>query len=255
MEPISFTAHNIKLDDGEQTMPEMGGDVSRYPWFVAAMRILSLVFPGDKSRYSVVDLGCLEGGYAVEFARMGFQSLGVEVRESNFAACQYVKERVNLPNLSFVRDDVWNIAKYGSFDVAFCRGILYHLERPRTFLELLSKVTKRVIILQTHFATENPHRTFNLSDLEEWEGATGRWYTEYFTPPDAETSEQNKWAAWNNTRSFWLTRPWILQSLQEVGFDLVFEQFDGLVPSIVTAMTTGEYCEDRGTFVGVRTAS
>jgi SAM-dependent methyltransferase len=255
LEPINFTAHNIRLENGEYTKPEMGGDVSQYPWFVAARRVLSLVLREDKSRYSLVDLGCLEGGYTVEFARMGFQSLGLEVRESNFAACQYVKERVNLPNLSFVRDDVWNVEKYGSFDATFCCGILYHMDRPRAFLELLSKITKTVIILQTHFARENNNEKFKLSGLTEWEGATGKWYREYASTPNTATREQSKWSSWSNTKSFWLTRPWILQSLQSVGFDLVFEQFDGLPPDIVTSMTTGEYrCEDRSTFVGVRTA-
>ena len=255
MEPISFTAHNIKLENGECTKPEMVWDVSQYHCFVAARRVLSLVLREDKSRYSLVDLGCLEGGYTVEFARMGFRSLGIEVREGNFAACQYVKDRVNLPNLSFARDDVWNVEKYGSFDATFCCGILYHMDRPRAFLELLSKVTKSVIIIHTHFAIENNNEKFNLSGLAEWEGATGKWYREYTSTPDAETREQNRWSSWNNTKSFWLTREWILQSLQSLGFDLVFEQFDGLAPNILMAMTTGEYrTEDRGTFVGVRTA-
>jgi len=40
LEPISFTAHNIKLENGEYTKPEMGGDVSQYPCFVAARRVL-----------------------------------------------------------------------------------------------------------------------------------------------------------------------------------------------------------------------
>ena len=101
LESIDFTAHNIRLKDGEFTKPEMAINMAQYPWFVSARRVLSLAFPGDKSRYSVIDLGYLEGGYAVEFARMGFRSLGVEVRKSNFAACRYVKDRVALPNLSF----------------------------------------------------------------------------------------------------------------------------------------------------------
>jgi hypothetical protein len=43
----------------------------------------------------IADLGCLEGGYAVEFTRMGFSEVvGIEVRKSNFANCMFVKERV-----------------------------------------------------------------------------------------------------------------------------------------------------------------
>jgi hypothetical protein len=52
------------------------------PRFVSARRVLETVFPGDKSKFRIADLGCLEGGYTVEFARMGFQALGLEVRDS-----------------------------------------------------------------------------------------------------------------------------------------------------------------------------
>jgi len=69
------------------------------------------VFPGDKSDLRLADLGCLEGGFAVEFARMGFQVLGVEVREANIPACKYVKANTNLPNLEFIKDDARSIAK------------------------------------------------------------------------------------------------------------------------------------------------
>ena len=251
---INFTAHNVRLDNGEQTKPEIGYEMSEYPWFVSARKVLSLIFPSDKSPYSVLDLGCLEGGYTVEFARMGFRALGIEVRESNFAACRYVKERVALPNLSFARDDVWNAEKYGSFDAVFCCGLLYHLEQPRAFLKLLSRIAKRVLIVQTHFATGNVSNKFALSKLTESEGAAGQWYTEYAKPPDDATREAGKWSAWSNTKSFWLTRPWILQSIYDAGFDVVFEQFDSLAPSIAAAMTSGYYyTDDRGTFVGVRT--
>jgi hypothetical protein len=36
----SFTAHNIRLDDGALTKPEAGETIDRHPWFLAAKRIL-----------------------------------------------------------------------------------------------------------------------------------------------------------------------------------------------------------------------
>ena len=77
---------------------------------------------GDRSEIRIADLGCLEGGFAVEFARMGFQVVGIEVRENNIAACNYVKAHTSLPNLRFVHDSAWNIAQHGSFDAIFCCG-------------------------------------------------------------------------------------------------------------------------------------
>jgi SAM-dependent methyltransferase len=124
---VTFTAHNIRLDSGVETKPELGFLLADHPWCVSAKRILETVFPSDKSRVRVADLGCLEGGYAVEFARMGFQVLGVEVRESNMAACRHVQSGLNLPNLQFVQDNAWNVAKHGPFDAIFCCGLLYQL--------------------------------------------------------------------------------------------------------------------------------
>jgi tRNA G46 methylase TrmB len=59
---------------------------------------------------------------------MGMHALGVEVRASNFANCTEVRRRAGVPNLSFVQDDVWNLAAYGPFDAIFCCGLLYHLD-------------------------------------------------------------------------------------------------------------------------------
>ena len=139
---VEFTAHNIRLDDGTLTKPDVGHSMDAYPWFVSARRILETVFPGDKHNLRLADLGCLEGGYAVEFARMGFQVLGIDVREANIAACNYVKSETNLPNLKFVKDDVLNITKYGVFDVVFCCGLLYHLDKPAQAKEHLQRALK-----------------------------------------------------------------------------------------------------------------
>ncbi|MGB9223237.1 MAG: SAM-dependent methyltransferase, partial [Mycobacterium sp.] len=78
---LEFTAHNIRLDDGTFTKPESTHSMVDHPWFISARGILETVFPGDKSKLRLADVGCLEGGYAVEFARMGFRVLGIEVRE------------------------------------------------------------------------------------------------------------------------------------------------------------------------------
>lgn len=249
-----FTTHNIRLDDGSFTKPDVGYSMESHPWLVSSRRILDILYPGDKSQLRLADLGCCEGGYAVEFARMGFQVLGLEVRESNLLACQYVKERTNLPNLEFVRDNAWNIEKHGIFDVVFCCGLFYHLDRPKQFLELLSKVTSRLLILQTHFATLQPNSKYGLSDSTENEGLKGRWYTEFTNDQEFKNREASKWASWDNYKSFWIQREYLLQAIQNAGFDLVLEQFDSLGSNIVFSMLEGYYrTDDRGTFIGIKT--
>lgn len=273
---VTFTAHNIRLDDGSCTRPGDARTMDAHPWYLAARRVLETVFPGDRSGLRLADLGCLEGGYAVEFARLGFQVLGVDVRESNIAACNHVRARTRLPNLSFVKDDVANIAKHGTFDAIFCCGLLYHLDKPKAFLEALAGVTRRLLIVQTHFATapdeaaalprwlrallpepEDPQiAKFHLSELAENEGLQGRWYREFPEDHPFSSREVERWSSWENTRSFWPQREFLIQAIRDAGFDLVMEQFDGLTPAIADSMLRGSYRTDgRGTFIGIKTAT
>ena len=249
-----FTAHNVRLDSGAFTKPEMATCLESHLSFVSARRVLETVFPGDKRGVRLVDLGCLEGGYAVEFARLGFQVLGLEVREANFAACRYVKENTSLPNLEFVKDDAWNVARHGTFDAVFCSGLLYHIDQPKRFLELLSQVTRKLLIVQTQFSTERPSASFPLSEIDENEGMLGRWYPEFEGDEAFRNREKSRWASWDNLRSFWPKREFLIQAIQDVGFDLVMEQFDGLGPDIQGSMTSGYYhTDERGSFIGIKT--
>ncbi len=252
---ITFSGHNIRLDDGSQTKPELGYTMEEHGWVQATKRLLQTLFPGDKSGVRLADLGCLEGGYAVEFARLGFDVMGLEVRQSNYEACEYVRQRVNLPRLSFVQDDAWNIEQHGKFDVMFCCGLFYHLDRPREFLEVLSRATSQVLILQTHFSTGVDSLTFNLSPLTEHDGLQGRWYSEFVSDESFADRENARWSSWDNTRSFWVKRENLLQAINAAGFDIVLEQYDSMAPNIAEAMTAGYYRkEDRGTFIGIKSA-
>ena len=201
-------------------------------------------------------LAAWRGGFAVEFARAGFETLGLEVRESNFAACQHVKRHLDLPNLSFVRDDAWNLARYGRFDVVFCCGLLYHIERPVAFIHMLSELADRALILNTHFAADAPNAAQPLGEMTEHEGVQGRWFVEYDPAQvtDEAALDKLKWASWSNHRAFWIRRESLFDVLRDARFDLVYEQMDCISGSIAASMQSGYYRdEQRGMFVGVRT--
>jgi hypothetical protein len=64
---MRFTAHNIRFPNSECTVP---GEpiLADIPQAVAIRRTLDIAFAGRVSGKSLVDLGCLEGGWTVEFA-------------------------------------------------------------------------------------------------------------------------------------------------------------------------------------------
>src|SRR4051812_40267982 len=98
--PRGFTAHNIRLDDGSFTYPE-APTIDKMGDYLCVKNLLPVLFPGGWAGRRIVDLGCLEGGYATEFARLGLDSTGIEVRESNIANAEYIRSKTNLPNLRF----------------------------------------------------------------------------------------------------------------------------------------------------------
>jgi hypothetical protein len=257
-----FSAHNIRLDDGSETKPDQGFLMADDEWCSSALRLVRALYPRGLRGVRIADLGCLEGGFSVAFARAGMRTLGLEVRESNYRKCLYVKDRVRLPNLRFVNDDAWNLGRHGRFDVIFCCGLLYHLDRPVEFIRMLSGLCDKALILNTHFATARANPHYPLGELTENEGARGRWFHEYDPAQVASTEalEAMNWASWSNSRSFWLERDYLLDAIQQAGFDLVFEQFDGVRGVIdgrhghlYESMRTGYYAtHDRGTFVGVK---
>jgi SAM-dependent methyltransferase len=250
-----FTAHNIELPDGSHTMP---GEPLLREWGIcrAALRALDSLVPiqegTDPPR--VADLGCLEGGYAVEFARAGYDVVGIEGRRSNIEKCELVASELDLPNLRFVCDDARNIRSYGSFDAVFCCGLLYHLDKPTAFLRELADVTRRVLLLHTHYATPDDEswNKFRLSSLTEHEGRIGRWFEEWNPNASPEEVETLAWSSVGNSSSFWLEKRHLLQAMIDAGFPVVCEQYDFLEDVV-----GNDYTEDqhRSFFLGLKSRS
>lgn len=120
---LEFSSHNILLGGGIRTQPEKKFLLNEEQRCRAIIRTLNECFGNEqRSKIKIVDLGCLEGGYAVEFARHGFDVLGIEVREENVKKCNFVSQNLALPNLKFIKDDARNVRRYGRFDAVFSAG-------------------------------------------------------------------------------------------------------------------------------------
>jgi SAM-dependent methyltransferase len=247
---LGFAAHNILLNGGAATKP--GAPVTAdAPLTRAVMRTLDIFFPAERRRgSSIVDLGCLEGGYTVEFARAGFDAVGIDARQINIDKCNLVAANLALQNLRFVRDDARNLQVHGTFDVTFCCGLLYHLDRPAEHLRLLFEQTRRLLILHTHYALpdrNNPR--FSLSELTEHEGYQGRWYGEFLPDASQDVVEHAVESSYGNYRSFWMERTNLIQALRDVGFSTIYEQ-----PDFVRNNLSDHYIDeqDRSLFIAVR---
>lgn len=245
---MKFTSHNIDLGNGKTTL-ENEILWEQRPWTKSVIDSINLYFPpAIRPSIRIADLGTLEGGYAVAMARFGYQVVGFDARQLNLDKCLYVQEHLKLPNLSFVLEDVKNLDKHPPFDVYICNGLLYHLDKPASFLKLLGSMHPKMLVLDTHYAIKkdflydflpflNPYKrivtkrlpflarkhNFALSGLKQHDGKQGRWFLEYKKEATDQEIEKSVWAASSNDRSFWLVKQDLLQALKEAGFPLVYE--------------------------------
>jgi len=186
------------------------------------IRIVADLARRPLSECRIADLGCAHGYYAVEFARRGAKSVGIEGRASWVQHARASMDSIGPANGQIIQDDVRNFTKekYGSFDIVLCLGLLYHLDTPAIF-ELLANIAdccSDFAVIDTQIAMK-PMQSVGWRHKEFW----GWAYREHSDDADLATKEANLGASLDNNFSFWLTRASLLNALQEVGFTSVFE--------------------------------
>lgn len=50
---MTFTAHNIRLDDGTQTLPSVGSTMEQHPIFISTRKVLELIYPEGLENKSI----------------------------------------------------------------------------------------------------------------------------------------------------------------------------------------------------------
>ena len=183
----------------------------------------------------ILDLACLEGLFSVEFARMGAETVGIEIRTANIEKARFAKNILGLDRCALVQDDVMALSreKYGPFDVVLCAGILYHLyhrDMPDLikFIQKMSDVAKHLLIIDTHIALETLRENrFALGEMMtevvDQDEYRGRYFIEHHIDASPDEKQQRLWASANNVKSFWLTRISLHHALRKLGFEQVYE--------------------------------
>jgi len=234
----SWTAMSIHLGGGRYTLtpPQADRRLKRFVQMVADLAGKPL----DKLR--VLDLACLEGHYAIEFALHGAQSVGIEGREANIEKARCVQKELSLTNVEFYQDDVRNLTreKYGGFDVVICAGILYHLDTPDVFdvVKSIYSVCDRLAIFETFVSLRDTH-PFEYDGKKYW----GLHYKEHDESDSTEKKSKKYWSSIDNTRSVWLTHASLCNLLNHVGFTSVYQCHN---PSLVGLL------QDRLTYVAIK---
>lgn len=220
-----WTSHNMRLRGDiytyDQNHPEFEERLMSHG--VHAKRIIQTVSDITNQPLAslrVLDLGCLEGLYGLEFAQHGAEVIAIDGREVNLEKSRFAKEVLGLDSIMFVQDDVRNLSieKYGRFDVVLCLGIFYHLNVPDVFqfTESMFDVCQRVAIIDTHVG-------LNANKSHTYKGQTYHGWTFIEHSPEATPEQKLKslWASLDNETSFWFTRPSLFNLLARTGFTSV----------------------------------
>ncbi|MCJ8503189.1 class I SAM-dependent methyltransferase [Desulfatitalea alkaliphila] len=228
-----WTSHNIDLGYGLHTCDKDVGDMWRVDFYKKILRD----FHFDRwEQVKMADLGCLEGLFAIEFAKLGAETVGIEGRYTNLVKAQFVKDVIGLKKCTFHQDDVRNftIEKYGNFDIVLCCGIFYHLDA-QSALELIHSISKilskgGILILDTHIAIDdldpkdNPFKLGKILSIEyDGDIFDGRNYKEFESNATVAEKEKALWSSLDNAASFWFTRKSLYRALKKYGFDTVYE--------------------------------
>jgi 2-polyprenyl-3-methyl-5-hydroxy-6-metoxy-1,4-benzoquinol methylase len=232
-----WTAMAIKLADGSYTRaPAVDHRLGRL------LQIARDLSREPLSSARVVDLGCLEGHYAIEFALHGCEVLGIEGRAASVAKCEFARRELGLERLSFVHDDVRNFgrSRYGAFDIVLCSGLLYHLPAHDAWKLVcaMSEACSGILILDTFISLASQASV-------AVGGATchGHFYPEHDEDEPAQEKAGKLWASLDNASSFWFTEPSLMNLLARAGFSSVLE---------VLTPTMPDTPRDRKTYVAVK---
>jgi SAM-dependent methyltransferase len=214
-----WTAHNIWLGDGLSTRGGASAEVQRVR---RVLQVAADLTGRPLAELRVLDLGCLEGQFAVEFALQGAEVVAIEGREANIAKAELAKDALGLDRLELRREDVRSLhtETHGRFDLILCLGLLYHLDREDVFdfLRTLRAACTRVLVLDTHVALSG--RSVHCDGEHEYHGID---FVEHSKRAPAEQRAASLWASLDNPRSFWPTLPSLVNALSDAGFTSVLE--------------------------------
>jgi 2-polyprenyl-3-methyl-5-hydroxy-6-metoxy-1,4-benzoquinol methylase len=137
-----------------------------------------------------LDLFCADGYYSCMMAQMNPNArvTGIDLAAMEIKRAETAARLLDLQNVTFVGGDAWELFQEPrQYDLVLCAGGLYHLEEPRRFVDLLRRITRHYLVIQSvvtietddpdYFVTPAPglrHGSrFTQAALEKWLTETG----------------------------------------------------------------------------------
>lgn len=139
--------HNLHLPGGVQTAPEhFLGDFPSNKW-----QLFCHTIPDDLHGWTALDVGCNAGFYSFELARRGAQVTAIDYDERYLQQARWAAELYGLQNqIRFRKRQIYELAQTDeTYDIVWFMGVLYHLRYPLLGLDIVTRITRQILVLQT----------------------------------------------------------------------------------------------------------
>ncbi len=237
--------YDIPLPHGVWTNGNRGLPHTRLKRMVQIVRDLSTKPIAD---CRILDLGCLDGLFSIEFALQGARVTGVDIRGDNVEKACFAGEALELEELRFIEEDVRDLSseRHGRFDVILCSGLLYHLDArdAGALIGTMYEMVEDLVIIDTHISLR-PRTTVKHGGREYH----GHLFTEHARGDSERVKSRRLWASSGNDASFWFTRESLVNCLAHAGFSSIHECF---TPPHLNFGRPGLESDCRCTFVAVK---
>ena len=139
--------HNLHMPDGSQTAPDHKlGDFPDYKW-----KEISPHIPQNLNGWRVLDIGCNAGFYSIQLARRGALVTGIDIDPHYLRQGVWAVEQFKLQDkIRFEQMQVYDLARIKeTYDLVWYMGVFYHLRYPFLSLDIVSRITRRMMVFQT----------------------------------------------------------------------------------------------------------
>jgi tRNA (mo5U34)-methyltransferase len=139
--------HNLHLPDGTQTAPDHKfGDFPKFKWDEIKNTI-----DENLTGWNVLDMGCNAGYYSFELANRGAQVTAVDFDNHYLNQGRWAVKKFHLENrVQFFNRQIYSYIKSSEmFDLVWYMGVFYHLRYPLMSLDILRKITRKILVFQT----------------------------------------------------------------------------------------------------------
>jgi SAM-dependent methyltransferase len=215
---LPFTTHRIPLAPGLESAV-----VGVEPFDDVRTDLVVEACGGSLVGRSVVDLGCLEGGFSLAFADRGAERVvGIEARSVSVERCRLAAVLRGETTVEFVEADIKEeLGRREPFDVVFAAGILYHVADPAGLLRAIRASCTAVAVIDTHVAdvAAPSHGCSSVTEVSlGGRQYRGRMFPEYDPGVSAAEKSDLLWAAWSDVDSFWPLEDDLVRMIGDAGF-------------------------------------